>query len=140
MQTFLPYASFEQTAQCLDRQRLGKQRIECLQILQVLSDNSKIGWRNHPAVKMWKNSEIALSRYGQAICVEWKLRGYKDSCQEKIEKLSLLFNSDSINGPSWLGTESFHSSHRSNLLRKNYDWYKQFNWKEPTDLPYVWPI
>ncbi len=37
MQTFLPYADFQQSAKCLDNKRLGKQRVECLQILNTLS-------------------------------------------------------------------------------------------------------
>lgn len=37
MQTFLPYPDFKKSAQCLDYQRLGKQRLECKQILQTLA-------------------------------------------------------------------------------------------------------
>ena len=33
MQTFLPFADFAETAAVLDHRRLGKQRIEVLQIL-----------------------------------------------------------------------------------------------------------
>lgn len=36
MQTFLPYPDFEKSAYSLDRQRLGKQRVETLQIMQAL--------------------------------------------------------------------------------------------------------
>lgn len=36
MQTFLPYPSFELSARVLDDKRLGKQRVECLQILKAL--------------------------------------------------------------------------------------------------------
>lgn len=53
MQTFLPYSSFSKSASVLDNKRLGKQRVECLQILKALSDPA-YGWQNHPAVKMWK--------------------------------------------------------------------------------------
>ena len=42
--------------------------------------------------------------------------------------------------PPWLGTESLHASHRSNLLRKDPDWYGRFGWTEPPDLPYIWPV
>lgn len=35
MQTFLPYPDFARSAACLDRQRLGKQRLEAFQILQT---------------------------------------------------------------------------------------------------------
>ena len=40
MQTFLPYPDFAKSAMCLDNKRLGKQRIECLQILKALNDFS----------------------------------------------------------------------------------------------------
>lgn len=33
-----------------------------------------------------------------------------------------------------------HASHRSNLLRKEPEYYTQFGWTEPPDLPYVWPV
>jgi hypothetical protein len=35
MQTFLPYASFEETAHILDYRRLGKQRVEGWQIIPL---------------------------------------------------------------------------------------------------------
>ena len=37
MQTFLPYPAFDLSAQVLDRQRLGKQRVETLQVLKALT-------------------------------------------------------------------------------------------------------
>jgi len=52
MQTFLPYQNYSRCAEVLDNKRLGKQRVECLQILNALLDASK-GWKQHPAVKMW---------------------------------------------------------------------------------------
>lgn len=36
MQTFLPYPDFSASARVLDDKRLGKQRVECLQILKAL--------------------------------------------------------------------------------------------------------
>ena len=52
MQTFLPYPDLRDSVACLDSKRLGKQRVECLQILNVL-EGRRTGWQNHPAVKMW---------------------------------------------------------------------------------------
>lgn len=52
MQTFLPYSDFRRTARVLDVRRLGKQRVETLQILRALTFDD-YGWRNHPAVTMW---------------------------------------------------------------------------------------
>jgi hypothetical protein len=79
MQTFLPYQNFTKSAQCLDRQRLGKQRVEAWQILQAIT-NKDYGWQNHPAVKMWRGHPRLLSMYGLDICNEWHFaRGYKDT-------------------------------------------------------------
>jgi hypothetical protein len=42
--------------------------------------------------------------------------------------------------PAWLGDESIHASHRSNLIRKDPKFYAQYGWSEGPDLPYVWPV
>ena len=78
MQTFLPYSSFIKSVRCLDRQRLGKQRVEALQILNALNGKSK-GWTNHPATKMWRGYEEALCLYKDLCIQEWMERGYKNT-------------------------------------------------------------
>jgi hypothetical protein len=136
MNTFLPYASFRVSAHVLDRARLGKQRIECKQILRALLGEAK-GWANHPAVKMWLGHERTLCDYAIYICDEWIARGYKDS---QLEWFEIKYESLPRTGvPLWLGDPAFHASHRSNLLRKDPVWYGHFGWKEPTTLEYVWP-
>ena len=137
MQTFLPHISYAESASVLDRARLGKQRSECKIILNTLLGKSN-GWRNHPAVKMWRGHEYSLCKYSIAMCEHWIARGYDDS--------TLPFFEEAIRGltpagdPVWVGSAKFHSSHRSNLLRKLPEWYSKFNWKEPPDLPYYWPV
>ena len=142
MQTFLPYKSFVESASCLDYRRLGKQRVECLQLLSALqfpwalertkTNNSK--WSNHPATKMWKGFEECLALYMNTIILEWEARGYKNN-MEYFDNFTHKVYDD----PDWLGNEDFHASHRSNLLRKDPEWYGKFEWIEPNDLPYVWP-
>lgn len=150
MQTFLPYPDFARSVSCLDRQRLGKQRIECKQILAALDCEIKngllmridrmspiahVGWRNHPATKMWRGYELALAEYQLFCILEWKYRGYQNNMEHlKIENARLYRR------PPWLGDEAFHASHRSNLLRKDPEWYGQFGWTESPDLEYVWPV
>ena len=131
MQTFLPYPDFAQSAKVLDYRRLGKQRVEAMQILNTLQTGG--GWKNHPAVLMWRGYLPALSLYFNAIVLEWISRGYKN-------KMQFLATEDNTVMPPWLGNEAFHASHRSNLLRKDPKWYGQFGWTEPPDLPYVWPV
>lgn len=133
MQTFLPYPDFVQSVRCLDRQRLGKQRIEVLQLLRALNGETK-GWANHPAALMWRGYEGALAEYGVAVCVEWISRGYKDTCLGKIA----AYQTGNPTKPPWFGDDGFHASHRSNLLRKSL-WYDQFGWAEGPGLEYVWP-
>jgi hypothetical protein len=136
MQTFLPYASFTESAKVLDYKRLGKQRVEVLQLLKALHEGG--GWVNHPAAKMWRGHTDALVQYGLSICDEWIARGYKDTCREKIRGYLNMFSEFHV--PLWNDDEAFHASHRSNLLRKNPEYYGQFGWTEPDDLPYVWPV
>src|SRR5947208_1979490 len=50
MQTFLPYADFERSARVLDRKRLGKQRVETIQVVRALT-RPGYGWAvRSPAV------------------------------------------------------------------------------------------
>lgn len=135
MQTFLPYPSFTESAYCLDYRRLGKQRVEAYQIYRTLTGAGK-GWENHPATRMWRGHELALAAYFNAIKREWVRRGYKNTMLD-------LFVPDipfAYELPNWFGNKEFHASHRSNLLRKDPVWYSQFDWKEPDNLPYVWPV
>jgi hypothetical protein len=135
MQTFVPHPDFQESARVLDRQRLGKQRVEVLQLLKAISGESR-GWTNHPAAHMWSSNVEALVAYGVAICEEWIARGYKDTCKEKILAYS---NGNSVQMPDWWGNKSVHASHRSNLLRKNPAFYGQYGWTESPEEPYVWP-
>ena len=141
MQTFLPYASFTESAASLDRQRLGKQRVETLQILTALT-TPNYGWQNHPAVRMWRGHEQALFRYQAAVCGEWLNRGYKDTCYGKSIEILAQADLPADRGlPEWLGDGELHRSHRSNLLRKNATHYASlFEAGLPDDLPYVWPV
>ena len=62
MQTFLPYDDFVLSLDCLDYRRLGKQRVEAMQLLNAMK-REKGGWINHPATKMWRGYEKALTEY-----------------------------------------------------------------------------
>jgi hypothetical protein len=42
--------------------------------------------------------------------------------------------------PPWMRDWSIMTSHRSNLLRKDADWYSQFGWLVKPNLPYKWPV
>ena len=135
MQTFLPVPNFELSAKALDNKRLGKQRVECKQILRALLGETR-GWINHPATKMWRGHEQSLCRYAIAVCNVWIERGFNDSLLSYFK--SMHDKLPACEDPSWIGGD-IHASHRSNLLRKNSFWYAQFGWTEDSTQPYVWP-
>jgi hypothetical protein len=143
------------SAQALDDKRLGKQRVEAMQILRALT-YEKYGWKHHPAVLMWKGYEEALAAYAQAVIDEWTKRGHADTCaatitvdlttagirtpartERQLRKAKQL--------PPWWGDEAVHASHRRALLRKEPEHYAAHFPDEPTppgDEPddYVWPV
>ena len=127
MQTFVPLTTFRDCAQVLDDKRLGKQRVECLQLLRGQ-------WPNHPASRMWRGYTAALAEYALAVCDEWYERGYLDRVGEQVEPYL-----GTVVLPPWWGGP-IHASHRSNLLRKLPSHYSGFGWSEPDNLPYVWPV
>ena len=136
MQTFLPSPSFYNSAAILDMRRLGKQRVETKQIYLALT-LPKYGWKNHPAVTMWKGYEVALAEYGKHICMEWISRGYNDSLLPFFINRTL---NKQVMYPPWLGDPVFHASHRSNLLRKDPAFYSKYNWGDDPHDPYQWPV
>lgn len=136
MQTFLPFADFKASAESLDRQRLGKQRVEVKQIFNTLRKGG--AWSNHPAVRMWRRHEYHLLLYGMVICNEWRSRGYEDSLYYEFKTLIEL--TTNIGPPEWIGNEYVHRSHRSNLIRKFPSHYRDtLHWQDPPDLAYFWP-
>lgn len=152
MQTFLPYigpaetthAYYEECAGLLDRKRLGKQRVENLQIMSALLVGGT-GWDNHPAVKMWRGHEWSLLMYQDAICKEWIHQfGFKDTCLDKT--ILLYFRNADLDAtadhsdPPWLHNKAIHLSHQSNLIRKDPEYYRKKFKGVPDDLPYIWPV
>lgn len=134
MQTFLPYPDFIQSVKVLDYRRLGKQRVETFQVLNVLLERTTTkGWRNHPVTRMWAGYEEALKLYQNFTILEWIDRGYNNNMKfEQIDHRNILL-------PPWFGNNEFHRSHRSNLLRKDYEYYSEY-FDEPSDLEYYWPV
>ncbi len=149
MQTFVPYADFARTAQVLDTKRLGKQRVEVIQIVRALTVPG-YAWASHPAVLMWKGFEEALGSYGLAMCEEWLGRGFGDTCAATITAdleaagVTRLRDYDSLLAdgslPPWLADDDVQRSHRSALVRKDPAHYSAVFPGVPPDLPYVWPV
>ncbi|NKQ58960.1 cytoplasmic protein [Amycolatopsis sp. K13G38] len=149
MQTFLPYPDFTASARVLDTRRLGKQRVETLQVLRAITVEG-YGWRHHPAAKMWRGYEEALTRYGLQMCEVWCAQGRADTCADKLREdltratgLTVVRTepvlSEAGDMPKWLGDEDFHRSHQSALVRKDPGHYGRWFPGVPDDLPYLWP-
>ncbi|WP_329459256.1 MSMEG_6728 family protein [Streptomyces sp. NBC_01497] len=149
MQTFLPCPGFAASAGVLDPRRLGKQRVEALQVLRGLTVPGH-GWRHHPAVRMWTGYEEALVRYGLEVCRVWSEAGRADTCAAKlvagfathrpgapVREARVLAEAGEV--PPWLGEEEFHRSHRSALVTKDPEYYRPLFPDVPAGLPYVWP-
>lgn len=133
MQTFLPFIEFSQSAKALDSKRLNKQILEGYQILNVLSnDDPHAGWRNHPAVKMWRGHEGALWDYVFACVREADERGIKTD--KNVENLINLRRRAEYNWgggmPEWMSQPEvlnrLVTTHRSNLYRKDPTYYFDF--------------
>jgi hypothetical protein len=149
MQTFLPVPDFVAAARMLDAKRLGKQRVETIQVLRGLTV-AGYGWRHHPAVRMWAGYEEGLVRYGLDMCAVWCETGRADTCAATLTTdLAAAGGPRTVRSqpelatagelPPWLGDEALHLSHRSALLRKDPAVYRPLFGEIPDDLPYVWP-
>ncbi len=141
MQTFLPSPDFNQSADQLDSVRRWKQVVEARQLIAILSRETTAwknpnAWLNHPAVKMWNGYLDALKYYHN--CFIQSVLKHKTHNLTKCWYLYPIENPVLLK-PWWLHNHAFHRSHRSNLLRKDEKFYRQYGWTEPVDLPYVWP-
>ena len=163
--------TFQRTAASLDWRRLGKQRVEAMQIYTIIckiedlcergiltppscgiiatsrEDPSitypqrvkwyeenyriakaipgiKLGFGNHPAVKMWLGYRLALGSYINAHIDEWIARGYKNTmlwCEPPNIYQPLVL-------PWWINFKELMMSHCAALINKEIDrkeklWY-----------------
>jgi len=148
MQTFLPYPDYEATARVLDSRRLGKQRVEVIQIVRALT-RPAYAWKSHPAVLMWAGFEEALGSYGLVMSRVWAEQGF-DTCSSTIAAdlaavgIGQLRPQEELAAagelPPWLGDEALHRSHQSALVRKDPAYYGPRFPGVPDDLPYLWPV
>src|ERR1700712_5072504 len=130
MQTFLPDPDFAISASQLDNRRLGKQRVETLQVMRALTVPG-YGWQHHPVVAMWRGYRPALMGYQGAICEGWGSRGFADTCLVKTlaalaeapEDLA-AFEAGDYPLPPWMGRIEVHRSHRSKLIAKEPEVYR----------------
>jgi hypothetical protein len=139
--TFIPYSSFKKCAKVLDNKRLGKQRVEAKQILNIIEklkthdpSTKYLAWSNHPVVLMWKDHIPALKMYYNTIVQEWIERGFRNTM--KFYRLP-----HKIDIPWFMHNEQVLLSFRAALLRKNHAHYSKFFINVPPEYmkrSYVW--
>jgi hypothetical protein len=140
MQTFICDLCVSKSFEYLDSRRLGKQRVEAIQIARCLLIKPN-RWSNHPAVKMWRGYESFLVKVYLYHCLRaWESRGFNNTkCKEHFKQLISIVGDEIPNRPYWLDND-FVQAHRSNLVRKYPGYYRQFWPDVPNDLPYTWPV
>ena len=72
----------------------------------------------------------------------WTALGRADSVRAQLLEFAPAVDGvpqSEIEMPRWLGDAAFHLSHRSNLVRKDPEFYRPRFGDVPDDLPYVWP-
>ena len=105
MQTFLPYPSYERSADALDPRRLNKQILECVQIAKALTGETT-SWSNHCVTRMWREAPKGVVLFGLACCKEYRkrpqTRGHHKSEVELVRLLSVCErNGMTENYPRW---------------------------------------
>jgi len=135
--TFIVNESFEVSADNLDNKRLGKQRVEAKQIIDILiyydeyKEIPKKGFSNHPAVKMWKGYTNALKLYCNVMINKWISRGFKNT-------MTIYELPENIELPWWVNFEPLHLSHKASLNRKDPNFYKFKNLGDYINKGYLW--
>ena len=136
MQTFLPYPDFKKSLESLDNKRLGKQRVETYQLIAGLEGRLTLtgkayskGRINHPISQMFRNNIPALKQYLNDSIDVWVARGKNNTMKKEVITEEIVM-------PVWFGDETFHKSHRANLLRKDAIYYGAHGWVDNSELPY----
>lgn len=128
--TFITHDDINDIAECLDDNRLNRQRSEVTAILKSLLKPADDD--DHASVRMWRGNERFLVKYGVVMCTEWQARGNNDETMTKILQYQSVFHEDSAALPEWWGDEKLMNSHRSYLLRSMPSHYRTY-WPDLVD-------
>ena len=136
MQVFHPYKSALKSIQCLDNSRMGKQRLECIQIL-LANNNIDTEWEvpksvpPHKNVVLWKNYSGYLFYYLGILLNEWEDRGMKNFvCRGMYEKLRNIYGlQENTKRPRFIDNK-FIQTQRLSLLNKKMEHYYKFFGKD----------
>lgn len=170
MNIFAPYDTFfADSAKVLDNARLLKQVLEATQIAEcnlIATDRITttpgkydVGWRSHPAVLAWRDSERGTVQYANQCLIELKTRktprGNEYKVSGHIERITFLsrkvFGVEDLaelaslpeEYPVWWSDPRIHRAYRAMLLSKDFEYYKHFldDESDLIDEPsaYWWP-
>lgn len=149
VQTWLPYPNYAESARVLDTRRLSRQRVEVVEIMDVLHEvNQQSEYYDHPVIEMWRGYEPQLCEYGMVMCEEYQTRNRTRAGKIVNTRVTDLISwhldcatsgEFTLSKPPWFGDVQLHLSHQSNLVRENPDHYWKFFSGVPNDLPVIWP-
>lgn len=163
--TFIISTHLPDTFSLLDYKRLGKQRLEAKQLINILEkmdngeDVNNIGFAKHPACLMWFGYTNALKAYFNLCVIEWISRGYKNTMELydvdhdkfvnvecEFDGISTVFKGEDGDNPyefpPFASFPPFILSHKAALIRKNPVYYKDLLCEEVEPyikLGYLWP-
>ena len=106
------------TFEILDKKRLNKQLIECKQILNVYSGNTK-AWSNHPVVKSYKPYQKWLMIY------TWALEEFLNKSSDLL--MLMHYNRWLKENKPIFHTEDYFNQMKRRLYTKNNAFYNQFS-------------
>jgi hypothetical protein len=133
--TFYVHSDPRMTAKCLDKRRLGKQRVEAKQIIDALTKGSG-GWINHPATKMWEGYTDALKDYFNIMCQEFIYRGGNQGMELYLLEKRPVY-------PPWTECHRVHYSHQARLVQKEpghyFPIFQAVLPPEHLKYGYIWP-
>lgn len=136
MNTLLPSIGFARSASQLDDKRLRNQIVEVNRMLELLT----YGGRNELSLGGWRGYEGALALYGLAICHEYRIERKLPGDEWGLVAEWSQRVKPSWPRPPWIGDLAVHRSHRSNLIRRDSEFYLPvFGGDTPRGLPYLWP-
>lgn len=150
MQTFLPlllvydesksllenlWDYFYLCASLMDKKRLGKQRVEASQLLDIVTGRKLTRWQNHPASKMWSSYPEALKLYFNAFLHRWLDLGCNNTMSfEEIDEVQLIEQGVA----PFLLNQHYIQRMQANLLSKDPLFYGQYNWSVQPKKGYYW--
>ncbi len=112
--TWMPYSSYRKCASCFADRDLKQMRVNILRVLRYLERNSNR--TRNKAAELWRGFEQSLIRYGIAIALECRQRGFSD---KSLFTLRAKYRHGCSQKPDWVYWSDLQESHRAYLLLRD---------------------